>query len=174
MATRKTTSRRKTVKADVKRSTGMLDVSRLLLEEISRSIKTLNSTPNNSDDPGFAYGVRVSELADAFSHTCPQSPVEALAHACMLFSEINLMEATEHSEYQLRLALHRMKLRAFWLAGWIENEHGIQRDVYNLDYFHDITTGYRQCFPHQSDAELSADLRLDEMVKKEAASKKAA
>ena len=174
MATRKTTSRPKTVKADVKRSARLSNVSLLLLEEISHSIEILKSTPNNSDDPGFAYGVRTSELADAFSHTCPQSPVEVLAHACMLFSEINLMESAEHSEYELRLALHRMKLRTFWLAGWIEQEHGIQRDVYNLDYFHDIASGYRQCFPHQSDAELSSDLRLGEMVKKEAASKKAA
>lgn len=155
-ATRKpTTSRNKSTKAPTQRSAPVqTSLAQMLLGQISNAIHLLNSTEDNSRDPGFAFSVEATELADAFSYVVPNSPEAALAHACMLYADIDNLDGNENSEYKTRLLFHRIRLRTFWLAGWIEREHGIRREDHNLDYFHDIDIAYRNLVPHEPDRPL--------------------
>jgi hypothetical protein len=157
-----TTSRPKTVKAATKRSAPVPPLGKMLLTQISRSVALLNSTPDNRRDPSFAYSEAIDQFAKAMANACPESAHEALAHSCMMMGDLGeLCDASEDMEsYKARSAMRRIKLRIFWVSTWIERQHRIRREDYNLDYFHDIGTAYACLFPHQSDEEREAEIRL--------------
>jgi hypothetical protein len=85
------------------------------------------------------------------AHFKPDSAGEALAHACLMAGEL---EAVKHSideiddvPYYAKAALRRAELRIFHLAAWIERAHGINREDWRLNYFHDHALAARQLFP---------------------------
>ena len=89
-----------------------------------------------------------TEFTTALALVPPKGPTEALAAACMLFSEAaDIEEAHGWGEARCKEWSLRMKRRAYELANWLEYTHKIERRDHGLDYF--CSGGRREeLFPH--------------------------
>ncbi len=141
-------------------------VSAELLAMITGDIKQLNSSPPGSSEACFAYGEAIQDLARAFSNMPATTPAEALAHVLISWSELEELEEVANLEsYKARALLRRLRLRAFYLAGFIEYGLGVRREDHGLDYFATVSVAYHKLFPHETPAQYAAALKLDEFVK---------
>lgn len=126
MATRKSTSRPKTVKADIK----------------------LSAPVDNTVSQIGGAGGWIIGPAKTMALVPPKGAAEALAAVIFLFDEASdIDQANTWDEDRCKEWSLRMRQRASALADWIETTHKIDRKDWNLDYFCNGDTS-RVILPH--------------------------
>lgn len=167
MATRKSTSRQKTVKADIKLSAPVDNtVSQIggaggwiigpqpsplgegLLNQFKRALGAHIVLQGHSVERAADAFDSAQRFARTMALVPPKGAAEALAAAIFLFDEASdIDQANTWNEDRCREWSLRMQQRASALADWIETTHKIDRKDWNLDYFCNGDTS-RVILPH--------------------------